>query len=313
MELTTKSVKLFCAIAETGSLASAANQNAISPSAASRKIQALEARLGFELFARKGKSLVMTEQGQEFYRHAIESIRAWKSLEDYSRVHRSCGKRQLRIAVLSRHASDVILPAVVQVLKDREATLQVTMELHQSRDIHYSKFSHPFDIGFGTLLTRHDDMQKVALAHLPFCLVVHRDNHLAGHGMISADDVRDEDFIVLSHDTPESDYAEGLLPLQPRIAAEVSSTQVALRFVARGVGVHFTDRLAALSVSADCEAMAIDSPLTIPFYVFWPRTAQELTPEMRELTSAIALGIRNAGFGLTQEGLSFLPPSTARR
>lgn len=72
-------------------------------------------------------------------------------------------QKTLRIAVLARHCSDVIIPAVVTIMKRHEETLRVTMDVHASRDIHYSKYSHPFDVGFGTLLSSHDDLEKQRL------------------------------------------------------------------------------------------------------------------------------------------------------
>ena len=250
MELKSKSVKLFCAVVETGSLLSAANKSAMSPPAASRTITQLEERLGFRLFERTSKSLTLTEDGKAFYRVAKESMRAWRMLEDFPAQRRAV-KRQLRIAVLARHCSDVIIPAVVKILKKNARTLRVTMDVHQSRDIYYSKFSHPFDVGFGTLLSSHDDLTKVAIAHLPFRLVVSNDNPLSKKERVTLEDYREEGFIMLSSDKLEQEYVEPLHPkMTPdQIVAEVSSTQVALRYVKRNVGVHITDQLAAISVS----------------------------------------------------------------
>ena len=85
MELKSKSVRLFCAVVESGSLLAAADKIALSASAASRVISQLEERLGFALFDRSGKALTLTEDGADFYRVAMESMRAWQRLEDYSR------------------------------------------------------------------------------------------------------------------------------------------------------------------------------------------------------------------------------------
>ena len=51
MELKSKSVRLFCAVVESGSLLAAADKIALSASAASRVISQLEERLGFTLFS----------------------------------------------------------------------------------------------------------------------------------------------------------------------------------------------------------------------------------------------------------------------
>ena len=307
MEIKSKSVKVFCAVVESGSLLSASNKLSLSASAASRVISQLEDRLGFDLFDRSNKTLTLTEEGKEFYRMAMESLRVWKMLEDFPN-HKKTHKRSLRIAVLARHCSDVILPAVVKTLKKNQDRISVTLDIHQSRDIYYSKYSHPFDVGFGTLLSDHDDLQKVALAHLPFRLVVSRLNPLFDKPVVSASDYAHESFIVLSNDTKERHHCDRLLPRQlspDQIVAEVSSTQVALRMVARNAGVHLTDLLATISVSKDCTAIPLDDPMTIPFYVFWPKNGS-LTREIIECIAEISCSIQNAGIPLTQEGLNFI-------
>lgn len=307
MELKSKSIKVFCAVVESGSLLAAANKLSMSASAASRVITQLEDRLDFELFDRSNKTLSLTPAGTEFYRMAMESLRAWKLLEDFPKNKKSA-KQPLRIAVLARHCSDVILPAVVKTLKHHADHLSVTMDVHQSRDIYYSKYSHPFDVGFGTLLSDHDDLNKVTLAHLPFRLVVSKQNPLFDKPVVTRQDYAKENFIVLSNDTRERHHCDRLMPqIKPeQLVAEVSSTQVALRMVARNVGVHLTDLLAAISVSRDCTAIPLDDPMTIPFFVFWPKSSVTLRPEIVECIAEIAKSIQSVGIPLTQDGLNFI-------
>ena len=84
MEMKSRAVKLFCAIAESGSLLAASNKLNLSSSAASRMLSQLEDRLGVKLFERGNKQLVLSEEGNNFYRVAHEAMKAWKVLEDYS-------------------------------------------------------------------------------------------------------------------------------------------------------------------------------------------------------------------------------------
>lgn len=49
----------------------------------------LEDRLGVKLFERGNKQLVLSEEGNNFYRVAHEAMKAWKVLEDYSASSKS--------------------------------------------------------------------------------------------------------------------------------------------------------------------------------------------------------------------------------
>lgn len=307
MEIKVKSIKLFCSIVETGSLIAAANKNLLSAPAASRVLSQLEDRLGFKLFHRTNRNLSLTEEGADFYRIAMESVRAWKHLEDYP-IRRSHHKRILRVALLARHTSDVTLPAVVKILKKHEEHLRVTIDVHASRDIYYSKYSHPFDVGFGILLSDHDDLVKVNLANLPFCLVMSKENPLSNRKILKPADFARERFIVLSRDIKERNACGPLLGNidENQIVGEVSSTQVAIRMTRKNVGVHLTDVLAAVKVSDDCAAIPVADPLTIPFSVFWPKSSTALSPEAIECIAEIVNNIQQLGIEVTEDGQSFL-------
>lgn len=310
MEMKSRAVKLFCAIAESGSLLAASNKLNLSSSAASRMLSQLEDRLGVKLFERGNKQLVLSEEGSNFYRVAHEAMKAWKVLEDYS-AHRKAKRRLLRTAVMARHCSDVTLPAITKVLKRHEKVLKVTIDIHDSRDMYYSKYSHPFDIGFGTLLSDHDDLEKRIMAQLPMRLVVSKQNPLSAKDIVAPSDYRDENFILLSHDMLERKLTDTLTPNLSE--DQISSTQVALRMVKRNAGVHITDLLATISVSDDCKAIPIDVPLTIPFSVFWPKSDKGLNEEAKECISEIAESIEKVGIPLTNFGKSFLKKSASNQ
>ena len=310
MEMKSRAVKLFCAIAESGSLLAASNKLNLSSSAASRMLSQLEDRLGVKLFERGNKQLVLSEEGSNFYRVAHEAMKAWKVLEDYS-AHRKAKRRLLRTAVMARHCSDVTLPAITKVLKRHEKVLKVTIDIHDSRDMYYSKYSHPFDIGFGTLLSDHDDLEKRIMAQLPMRLVVSKQNPLSAKDIVAPSDYRDENFILLSHDMLERKLTDTLTPnlSEDQVVGEISSTQVALRMVKRNAGVHIT----AISVSDDCKAIPIDVPLTIPFSVFWPKSDKGLNEEAKECISEIVESIEKVGIPLTNFGKSFLKKSASNQ
>ena len=219
------------------------------------------------------------------------------------------------MCIRDRHCSDVTLPAITKVLKRHEKVLKVTIDIHDSRDMYYSKYSHPFDIGFGTLLSDHDDLEKRIMAQLPMRLVVSKQNPLSAKDIVAPSDYRDENFILLSHDMLERKLTDTLTPnlSEDQVVGEISSTQVALRMVKRNAGVHITDLLAAISVSDDCKAIPIDVPLTIPFSVFWPKSDKGLNEEAKECISEIVESIEKVGIPLTNFGKSFLKKSASNQ
>ena len=67
-------LRTFIAIVETGSFTRAADEIALTQSAVSRQIQALESSLGVALFRRLHRSLVLTEEGRAFFQATTTAL-----------------------------------------------------------------------------------------------------------------------------------------------------------------------------------------------------------------------------------------------
>tara|TARA_R100000365_G_scaffold20_2_gene73 strand:- start:2178 stop:3068 length:891 start_codon:yes stop_codon:yes gene_type:complete len=93
-------LRYFLAVANEGNLTRAARNLAVSQSALSTQIQALEARLGHPLFERVGRRLVLTEAGQIARDHAQAIFDMGEDLLTTLRV--GSGRRQvLRVGALA--------------------------------------------------------------------------------------------------------------------------------------------------------------------------------------------------------------------
>lgn len=68
-------LSVFVRTADSGSLSAAARALSISPALASAALKRLESVLGWRLFARTTRSLRLTEEGENYLRHAREALR----------------------------------------------------------------------------------------------------------------------------------------------------------------------------------------------------------------------------------------------
>ncbi|MBO6784276.1 MAG: LysR family transcriptional regulator [Alphaproteobacteria bacterium] len=73
---TTRSLEMFDAVAETGSFRAAADRLGLSPSAVSKAMTELEARLGARLIARTTRQLALTEAGQAYHASVVAALSA---------------------------------------------------------------------------------------------------------------------------------------------------------------------------------------------------------------------------------------------
>ena len=89
-------LRLFRAVASDGTLTGAARALNLSQSALSTQIKALEASLGHDLFARRGRGLILTEAGRIALDHA-EAI--FRTADDLTATLRETGRGRLALRV----------------------------------------------------------------------------------------------------------------------------------------------------------------------------------------------------------------------
>ncbi|WP_425082297.1 LysR family transcriptional regulator [Ruegeria arenilitoris] len=75
-------IPVFVAVAECGGFAAAARRLGITKSAVSKRIGALEAHLGTQLFHRSTRSISLTEAGEIYLTHAIQALGSAQEAED---------------------------------------------------------------------------------------------------------------------------------------------------------------------------------------------------------------------------------------
>lgn len=80
MSLTLRQLKIFEATVRLGRLTVAADEQAISQSAASQALKELESALGYQLFRRSGRELVISDAGQEILPRVRELLATAESL-----------------------------------------------------------------------------------------------------------------------------------------------------------------------------------------------------------------------------------------
>ena len=79
--MTLRNLRIFCALAETGSATDAAEKLFISQPSVSVALRELENYYGVRLFERLGRRLVITPEGERFYSYAVHITKLFEELE----------------------------------------------------------------------------------------------------------------------------------------------------------------------------------------------------------------------------------------
>ena len=92
--------KVFCDLVETASFSKAAKLNAITQSAVSQQIRALEEKFKVALIERGKKTFSVTAEGRAFLQASKEILRAYDSLSDRLQELQTTVAGELRIATV---------------------------------------------------------------------------------------------------------------------------------------------------------------------------------------------------------------------
>jgi DNA-binding transcriptional LysR family regulator len=124
-------VAAFVRVVRAGSFSAAAREDGLNPSAVSKRIARLEARLGIALFSRTTRKLVLTEAGQEMYdRCAVSLAGIVDAIEIVSRFRQS-PQGVLRVRVPQAFGRLHIGPAIPAFLR-RYPDIQLELAFGQT-------------------------------------------------------------------------------------------------------------------------------------------------------------------------------------
>ena len=112
-------LKVFCEVAEQGSVTLAAKELAMTQPGVSNAIRRLEQRLGVQLVVREGMHLALTHAGAVFYEHALATVRSGRELD--ARLHglkRGFGS-SVTIGAMTAFSNHYLPPILAQFVREQ--------------------------------------------------------------------------------------------------------------------------------------------------------------------------------------------------
>ncbi|MGH7004853.1 MAG: LysR family transcriptional regulator, partial [Alphaproteobacteria bacterium] len=103
-------MRAFVRVVESGSFRGAANQLAVPRSTVSKLVTDLERHLGTRLMHRTTRSLVVTPEGEDYYRHAVRLVAEVDEADGAVRGKKLTPRGHLRIESTTTFAQNVLIP-----------------------------------------------------------------------------------------------------------------------------------------------------------------------------------------------------------
>lgn len=145
--MTLEQLRIFVAVAERQHLTQAAAALALTPSAVSSSIKALEERYGTTLFHRVGRRIELSEEGRIFCEEARRTLASARAAEA---TLAELG--ELRRGSLSIHASQTIasywLPSVLVCFRQAYPAIELLLEMGNTENVAQAVLQGVADLGF---------------------------------------------------------------------------------------------------------------------------------------------------------------------
>lgn len=243
-------MRSIVALQETLHFRRAAERCGISQPSLSAQVQAIEAKLGVQLFERSRSRVVLTPAGREVAERARRILAEVQEIEDYAASLSSGVVRgTIRLGVKPT-LGPYLLPHVVALLHQQHPDLRLYVRESAPRDLEDGLLRGEHDIILAQLPVRSADLATARLFREPLYLAVAKDHPLAVQAKVHTSDLSGLRVLSL---TPQHHLHEQVLVLCREFSAtlelayEGTSLDALRSMVGMGMGATFLPALYARS------------------------------------------------------------------
>ena len=243
----------FVAIAETGSVHSAARRLNISQAALSRRLQRLEKALGVDLFLRQGRRVVLSEAGTRLLPDARAHLDALMTALSAVSDDAQYGPPRVTFGCVPT-VSRVILTQVVAGFVSRRPDARIRAFDLSALEVPKLVAQRKTDFGVGMLGFNSADLNEQLIGEDPMVLVVGRDHAFTGQHAVPWSMLSGQPLIATGAGSGVRGLLENVrntIGVELNWQHEVQHLQTAIEWVAAGIANAVLPRLALFNHSLD--------------------------------------------------------------
>lgn len=305
----TRNLQIFLAVADCASMTRAAEMLGCSQPNVTRAIQDLEAEIGFDLFQRVGRRIMLTEYGTAFEGEARRMLSAFAELTGRAQaIAAGCG-RALQIATTSAIGTSLLPEALSAIDAGDLPEVQISQLLPNavSQDVR----SGQAEIGFSSLPLDTPGLEVLRLYSAPDVAVIPRDDRLAREAVVPLSAFAGRRFVTMLDPARFQKHVARSMAERGVVPGSFLRTNVAY------TGLHLVRHMKALGIIDPVTGCTIDHPgvvvrpldIAIPFY--WGVIAARDRP-MRPLVAKLIDAAERVAKS-RMPGLQVLDPKRAGR
>jgi DNA-binding transcriptional LysR family regulator len=252
-------LRLFCHIAEAGTISRGAERANLSPAAASERLSGIEHVLGIPVFDRTPKGVQLTPAGRTLLQHAQLVLAQMDRMREDMRRYAGGLKGRIRLMSITAGVRE-ILPQQLAGFLASHPDIEIDLEERPSEEIVEAVAAGFADIGIITDAVAFGRLQTFPLGFERLVVVAARNSPLAAAESIPFSQIIDCDFVGLGKTSALeqriAQLAAGLgHPLNVRL--RLTSFEAVCRTVEAGVGIALMPQTAANRYVDTMEVRAI--------------------------------------------------------
>jgi len=232
-------LKLFCAIAQSGSITKGANECSLALSAASRRISELEETVGLTLLERSAKGVTLTQAGHAVMQHALRLFQGFEQFSNELGEYAKGVKGHVRLWA-NMSALTEFLPTFLAGFLKAHPDIQVEVEEQISGDIVKALLDGIADIGVFADGTPTAGLETHIIGQDELVVVCSKSHPIKNRKSISFEECLEYDFVGLNRGSSllelTSRQAERLSK-QMRLRIQVRSYDAMCQMIAVNLGV----------------------------------------------------------------------------
>lgn len=251
MRLNLRQIEAFRAAMEFGSATAASEVLHVSQPAVSRLLSDLETRVGFQLFERRARGLVPTQDAHALYEEVKRSFIGLDRISQVATGIREKATGTVRVIALSKYADGFVASIIGQFLKDN-AGIMVELESSGTAGVVEGIASQTYDVGIASATVSDALIKAEPLFETSVLLAMSSDDPLAEQNVVQLRELNGLRMVVLPED---SEYGSVIWKairkekVNPIVVGEARTHTSLCKMVEAGAGLTLVDRTTAADFS----------------------------------------------------------------
>lgn len=281
MNVTFRQLRLFLALAETGSVSAAAKVMHVTQPTASMQLKEMSLSVGLALYEVVGKKIYLTDVGKELAVTARAVAQTWDAFEQNVDAAKGLSRGKLRVAVVS--TAKYFMPHLIGSFCTKHPAIDVSLEILNRDGVVHRLRENLDDLYIMSMPPKDMDLGDEAFMPNPIVLIAPNADPLAKRTQISLHELTQRRFIVREKGSGTRMAADQFfrkMKFRPDIRLELGSNEAVKESVAGGLGLGVVSRHALHGLKKENGVSVIDIegfPVSSAWHIVHP-ASKKLSP-----------------------------------